>query len=355
MKFSLYAIYALAGVGADIEHFERPLPFEIAEGVSIEDVSALLQQDTFNAVRARMGTDALETLQHVRHALVHRYEPRPVVNQENQEIIGEELENQDSQQLVRYLTAWLRIIRPMRQSAQLMHGNITQNGRFDVVGFDHPVNLMEVPENQKLFSLRSEDADELHATASEFLRAMRGDFWKFRMAMQFHDLGHYQQYDAKARYLLWASAIEAIYTSHDREHKGSLVAKERIKWFLGENTSIYPGGELSDLLDDPHITTGDIVDEVYNVRNFIAHGDKIPDRYFTDTMRGGFNGRVSLFKVLLEAQSFIIRKSLLKIVNDGLLRHFADAGPAEAFFGGQHLTHTQIVARWRVPAAQARP
>ena len=36
----------------------------------------------------------------------------------------------------------------------------------------------------------------------------------------------------------FGSAIEALYTSKSPEHKGSLVAKERIKWFLGPNTAI---------------------------------------------------------------------------------------------------------------------
>lgn len=35
---------------------------------------------------------------------------------------------------------------------------------------------------------------------------------------------------------------------------------------------------------------------------------------------------------------FIIRTSLLKILRDGLLDHFADAGQAEAYFGAQGLT-----------------
>jgi hypothetical protein len=227
----------------------------------------------------------------------------------------------------------------------MMWGRIRDNGKLDVLGFDHPVNLMETPENQKLFSTRNEDADDLRVYAPEFLRAMCGLFWKFRMAIQFHELGHWQQWSPKGRYLLWASAIEAIYTSHGGEHKGSLVAKERIKWLLGENTSIYPAGELSDLLADPNVTVGAIADDLYEVRNFIAHGDRIPDWVFQDTLRDGFNGRVTVFQVLFEAQSFIIRKSLLKILRDNLLNHFADAAPAEAYFGGNGLTRTAIRAR----------
>ncbi len=74
---------------------------------------------------------------------------------------------------------------------------------------------------------------------------------------------------------------------------------------------------------------------------------KIPDRYFTDTLRDGFAGRVTLRDVLFEAASFIIRSSLLKILRDGLLENFADAAPAEAYFSAQHLTQAELLRRLR--------
>src|SRR5262249_22955041 len=148
----------------------------------------------------------------------------------------------------------------------------------------------------------------------------------------------FQALDWKARYLLWCSAIESIYTSHGGEHQGSLVAKSRIKWFLGEDTSIYAAGDIPSLLQDPHLTVGQIVPDLYKMRNFIAHGDKIPDPFFQDILRDGLNGGVAKREVLLEAASFIVRTSLLRILRGGLLHHFADAGPAEAYFGAQNLT-----------------
>jgi hypothetical protein len=344
MKFSLYAIYAVARNwqtgGADDEDFDTSsLPIEIADGAKIEDVSALVREDTFAFVKADMGTSAVENLQGVHYAIIHRYESQPIIDEFGQ--------RQSSETLVRNLAACLRLIRPMRQFAQGMHGNVRGDGTLDVMGFDHPIDLLETPENQKLFTLRNRDAAELRYYAPEFLKMMQGSFWKSKMATQFHELGHFQHWDWKARYLLWASAIESIYTSHHREHKGSLVAKERIKWFLGENTSIYPSGELSSLLQDPTIRVGQVVEELYNVRNFIAHGDRIPDRYFKETLRDGINGRVNLISVLFEAASFIIRYSLLKILRDGLLPQFAEAAHAEAYFATQHLTHSELARRPR--------
>jgi hypothetical protein len=235
-SFTLYAIYSLG------EHDENPfdtsgLPLEIVKDVRIEHVAPLFRDNTFDFVKGDMGTHDVEQLEQVKYGIVHRYEIPTNFSYDA------ENPQEQSEQLVRNIAACLRLIRPMRQYALTMHGYLREDGTFDVRGFDHPIHLLETPHNQKLFHLRNQDADDLRKIAPLFLQAMHDGIWKFKMAVQFHELGHFQQFDWKARYLLWASAIESIYTSHSPEHKGTNVAKERIKWFLGENTSIYPKGE----------------------------------------------------------------------------------------------------------------
>jgi hypothetical protein len=284
---------------------------------------------------------------------VHRYNPEAIVV--DGEIIGEQHHGTESEKLVRMLAACLRLIRPMRLQALLMRGSVRDgDGSFDIRGFDAPpLHLIEVPEVQKLFQLRNQDANDLRFYAAQFLQGMRGEFWKFRMAVQFYDLGHFQTLDWKARFLHWCSAIESIYTSHHPEHQGKLVATSRIKWFLGENTNIYAPGDLSEFAPDPGIAVSQIVGDIYDMRNFMAHGDRIPDPYFTDDLRTGIQGCVKRWEVLLEATSFIIRSSLLKILRDALLNHFADAGPAETYFGAQGLTNSAL--RTALAAAAANP
>jgi len=292
MRFTLYPIYWLSGEVDDEQFDLNKLPFDITENVRIEDVSQRFRKDAFDLGKERLGTDILKELESVRYALVHRYDPEPVIDNETGEILGYKQYSESSEMLIRHVAACLRLIRPMRQHALLMRGSIRdEDGSFDVTGYDvPPLHLLEVPEVQKLFKLRNRDAYDLRTYAPEFLRGMRGEFWKFRMAVQFHELGHFQPLDWKARYLLWCSAIESIYTSHDWEHQGSLVATSRIKWFLGENTRIYAQGDISSLLEDPHLTVGQIIGDLYEMRNFMAHGDKIPDPFFTDILRNGFNG-----------------------------------------------------------------
>jgi hypothetical protein len=348
MRFNLYPIHWVAMPHLDPEPFDpNTLPFEIAEGVRIESIRFI--ENAFELHRPHLGDDLIEVMQRVRYAIVHRYNPDTFIV--DGAVIGEVQHNQRSEQLLREVAACLRLIRPMRQHAMLMRGTVRdEDDRFDVTGFDVPnLWLHEVPEVQKLWSLRNRDCDELRNIVPEFLRGMRNNRWKFRMAVQFHELGFFQSHpeEWKARLLLWASAIESIYTSNSRDHQGSAVATERIKWFLGENTSIYAPGDLSEFDQDPHLTVGQMVNALYNVRNFVAHGDRVPDLYFSNRLRDGLNGAGMFIHVLFEAQSFLVRTSLLRMLRDGLLDHFADAQSAEVYFAANGLTNPQIRARQR--------
>jgi hypothetical protein len=340
--FTLYPIHGLADQGHREVFDLGRLPFDLAEGMRIEDISEFIR-DEFKYVEKRMGEDDARQLQKTRYAIVYRFEATMTVK--NGEIVQEHEHVQRGEQLVRLVAACLRLIRPMRQSSNFMRGTVRNNGTFNVESFQSPANLMEVPEIQKLFDLRNQDADDLRTYLPAFLRAMDSNIWKFKMAVQFHELGYWSvDYELmKGRFLLWASAIESLYTTHNRNHRGSKVAKARINSFLGGNTSIYSPSELSDaLLSDPHITIGSIVDDLYEARNYIAHGDKIPDRYLTEILRDGISRPLPIYAVLFEAQSFIIRSSLLKILRENLLGHFADIGSAEAYFGAQGLTNDKL-------------
>jgi hypothetical protein len=344
MNFTLYPIYWLADAINGVPFDQGRLPVDVAEGVRIESVREHFREGAFELWRPMVGTTVVDNLERVQFAMVHLYVPEPIVVDDG--ILGAQQRSSESQKLVRMLAACLRLIRPMRQSALTIHGRVRdEDSSFEVGGFElPPAHLIEVPEVQKLFMLRNQDADDLRLYAPQFLHGMRGEFWKFRMAVQFHDLGHFQAIDWKARFLHWCSAIESIYTTHHPEHQGKLLATTRIKWFIGQNTSIYAPGDILDLIRDPGIRVCQIVDDLYNLRNFMAHGDRIPDPYFTDELRMGLDDGVKRFEVLLEAASFIIRTSLLKILRDNLLNQFADAGPAEAYFGAQGLTNTAIRA-----------
>lgn len=225
----------------------------------------------------------------------------------------------------------------MRQRALLMRGTLRADGTINIEQFAHPIDL-EVPWVQRFFMIRNGDAELLRQLADPFLQAMTGQVWKFRMSVSFHDDGHLQYTHWKSRYILWCSALEALYTSENPGHRGSLVAKERIKWFLGENTPLYPPGDIENYQTPCNLTVRDVLDDLYELRNLLAHGSKIEDRFFRVSVRETAEHRLNLIEMLWEAVSFIVRASLIRILQDNLLHHFADSAAADAYFGGAGLT-----------------
>lgn len=331
LNFALVPIYSLGRNGSEDKFDLAELPYELLPGLTIEDVSRLLPSNAFELWKSMLGESIAEKV-HVRYAFIRRFDEA-------------DAPDLDSGCSPAFATSCLRLIRPMRQGVlAAVRGYVADDGTLDVRGFDlsERQSGVEVVEAHKLSTLRCQDAAELRVLLPEFVRAMEGDFWKFRMAVQFHDLGYFQSYNWKPRFLLWCSALESIYTSHNREHQGKRVAVARIKWFLGENTRIYDPHDWPRVIPDCPITVSDVLDDLYELRNFVAHGDRIPDSFFHSYPRSGINGGVCKAELISEATSFIIRASLRKILREKLLDHFVDAAPAEAYFAAQGLVNSKL-------------
>jgi hypothetical protein len=332
-RVTVYPIAGLAGAWEDESFDLSQLPATIVPGVTLEDVSAMFNGDTWKWVEREIGRHDLEALERVKHAIVHRYASTEYGTG------GAEME---SARVVHEMAACLRLVRPMRQFALRINGPLQPNGVIRIQSFDHPVHLMEIPEIQKGFTLRDRDLRELQSVAPQFFTAMAGEYWKFRMPVSLYEAGHFQDHEWKARFSLWTSAIEAIFTSQtkDREHSGSFVAKARIKWFLGENTKIYAPGDVPSFMpaqDEP--TISEIIDDLYEVRNCIAHGDKVPDKFFGQP---SFSDRGNKLMTLEESASFIVRSSLLRILKDNLLQHFKGGPESQAYFRAHGLVRSQL-------------
>jgi hypothetical protein len=344
-KLTFHEIHSL-GWSSDEDRVTTPLPFEIMSGVTIEDVSSWLNDESLGWVSSQLGFYQTEALKNVRFALVHRYFDQSSVKGTDEDVASEKL--------VRNLIELVHIIRPMRQRTSIVYAELQEGSRINVGGMDIP-NELEVPEVQKLNHLRDKDLQLLKLLTPIFIGAMQRKALKFNSSIFYYAMGRLQPY-GNARYLLWCSAIEALFTSHNFDHQGKLVATERIKWFLGSNTSIYEEGDIPDFISNqPTISVGDVVDRLYTVRNYIAHGDVIPNEYFVTPMREGVAGDVATIEVLSEAASFIARQSLLRILKDGLLHHFENAVTADAYFLAHGLTKPLLKQKQKIKRRDGSP
>jgi len=87
-------------------------------------------------------------------------------------------------------------------------------------------------------------------------------------------------------------------------------------------------------------TIADVLDDLYEVRNYVAHGDRVPDRFFLP--EPSVYRDITRLHILEEAASFIVRTSLLKILKDDLLEHFRGGPESQAYFAAHGLTNSQL-------------
>lgn len=350
-RFSLYPIGRVSigpPRGIDDEDFDRALlPFKIVPAVHIEDVSSLIRKGDFDIHKPGLGEYRFQELERIKYAIIHRY-PQHGPDPDTGEFLVDADQTNRSRKIVQEIAACLRIVRPVSVHADFCEGSVADNGELYHIAFNEPEPNSSLPIIQRHFAIRNKDMQELRFYAPLFMSALAGPYWKFRMAVQMYDTGYFENH-WKVRFFLWTSALEALFTSQNpnRQHSGSLVAKERIKELLGANTSLYPPGELPRLNVDPGLTVAKVLDEIYCLRNHIAHGDKIPDYYYQTTGREDVDGHLVRIDMLMENISFIVRKSILKVIENNLLIHFQDAASSEAYFDSLQLTKKPIETRLR--------
>lgn len=348
LKFSMFPIERIArnwlGV-ADGNFDDSLLPFQIMGDVYVEDVSSRIPKDEFDYCKSALGTETTKHLEQIKYAIIHRFpsiEKDPVTGN----LIFEQELVDRSKILVHEIIACLRLIRPTTQHAQFMGGSVEPDGTLRHFHFDNPYTFVSSLPNQRLFGIRTVDVQSLKYFAPLFVTAMEGNYWKYRMAVEMFQSGYFQHSHWKLRFFMWTAALEALFTSHTSgQHRGSLVAKERIKFTVGASTLIYPPDELSEWEADPKLSVEDVIDEIYCLRNHLAHGDKVPDYYFLKPGRQGLNDSICKGEVLLESISSIIRQTLLGILKNGLLNHFADGAASEAYFASNGLTKSALEGR----------
>ena len=146
-KLTFHELHSL-GSSYDEERVTMALPFTVMSGVTIEDVSGWLNDESLRWVSSHLGIYQTEALKRVRFALVHRYTADSAITGTNEDI--------ESEKLVRNLTELVHIIRPMRQRTSMARGRYNDDGTVKIDGMDTPEEI-ETPEVHKLNHLRDRD------------------------------------------------------------------------------------------------------------------------------------------------------------------------------------------------------
>jgi hypothetical protein len=303
------------------------------ENLTVEDISRLIKPDTFSVWKTGcyVSKDISDALEKVRYAVVHRcfsYSAR-----------DSELEMRAAK-LIDTAMGGLALIRPTRMSrAMQVRGVLKPDGTLDAHGFSARAEQPDVPEIQKMFTIRKKDVDLLSKILPELLRIyQKNEYEPLRMAIQLYNEAYATEY-WKARHILWWSAIEALYGSNED------AAMARIYSFFGNKNltagyqrSIYEPGDIpstfSPTLSVALHTLGEMVPVIYAVRNASAHGQKVDDSYFKHVRHP--LGDALYLDILAETATFVIRKTIVEVLANGLADKFKDGKSRDDFWLYHH-------------------
>lgn len=307
-----------------------------SDNLTIENVSHLITPKTFSLWKndCFLSKRTAESLESVRFAIVHRY------SSPNGGDVGPQTH---SAELIDYAGSCLALIRPTRRSrAMHIRGVIKPDGSFDPQGFSAREELADVPEIQKLFAVREQDIKLLIALLPEFIQLyqkdedgkLKDDHEPIRMAVQLYGEAYSVAY-WKARHILWWSAIEALYGNSEDSAMARIYALFGKKNLVdGYNCPIYEKGDIPSFFypsSESLHTLGRMVPLIYEVRNASAHGQKVPDSHFVPVPHPLGQGVVGI-DALAEAATFIIRKTVVEILQRGWREGFKDRAAREKFW-----------------------
>lgn len=312
-------------------------PILSEQGLTVEDVSSLISKDTFSTWKhdCYLSANVAGALDGIRYAVVHRTSSEEKSNENASE---------EGDELVNVAVACLALIRPTRRShAASVSGVIKADGTLDATGFFQQ-DPAEVPRVQTLFTIRPEDIELLRSVLPQFLKIyqkgsngrLTGDYEPIRMAVQLYEqayaipIGHW-----KARHILWWSAIEALYGNNEDAIMARIYALFGNKNMVsGYDRSIYDKGDVPTCFvvsrHNDH-TLGELVPLIYAVRNESAHGQKVGDARFIPVSHP-LDSDAPLVDVLAEAATFIIRKTIIGILQAGFQDRFKDRTAREDFW-----------------------
>jgi hypothetical protein len=307
--------------------FDRKrLPFRIKENVFVQDISGLLNDDSFSQGQLdSLGGRERERLIGHPYGLVAHYFG-------DSAICGTRIDSQ-IQKLVREIMAYLRLVRPTPRAGVYVQGAVRDDGSLDVTSFtlEQQQAIDRVDSSNRL---RTSDLEILQELVPALHHGMQGEYWKFRMAFEFHEAAYVVGLPYwKAGFASKMSSIEALYTS--MKCQGKKVAHSRILAFLGGDSPIYSGDE--ELFHDnepsvPKVTIAECLEDLYRLRNCVAHGDRIPKEFFDTKLARGYDMHITKLDFLSEAATSISRQGIIRIAREGLFDHFRDNDSADDFF-----------------------
>ncbi len=220
----------------------------------------------------------------------------------------------------------------------IVNAEFTEKGLLNVDSVQCPEPYVMPPWGAFL-SLENLSVAELGKLIDGVSSAIEADSAESRNPFQYLEIGLQTAFHHwKAGALLWMIGLDSLLAAQ-RE----TLFESRLCRFLGTDTRIFPHDRVG---RSPIYTVGGVAADIYQMRNQIAHGDRIRESYLKKS-EFHFDPPVSEYlrigactyqSVLLEAALFALLAVLRKVILDGHLQLLLRPRAWKKYLGGENKT-----------------
>jgi hypothetical protein len=279
-------------------------PFLIQDSATIEDVRQLLKPEDFALWKDYISSHDRKNLASAHFGLVHRFASGAAVGREEEE----------SKEFLHNLFVCLRVIRPTRSVYSAVQYKLVSQSTVDVVRFMRSdQSLINVPEGQTLSYFVLDDFFALRRLLPAFQNLMTHPS-RMQRAVNLYEGGFSDVREPSLQMIVWVMGIE---TALSRENEDEILPQNaligRLAKVLNLNQPLYEQVEGQEIPIESRLALGDLLPDVFKLRNRIVHGQWIPDEW---RERIGFVSEPTKINVLYSetlrhAASYILRRLIL--------------------------------------------
>ena len=202
----------------------------------------------------------------------------------------------------------------------------------------------------ELLSLKNLSVEELGKLIDGVRSAIEAESTESRNPFQYLEIGLQTAFHhLKAGALLWMIGLDSLLAA-----QGEALFASRLCRLLGADTRIFPDDRVG---RRPVYTVGGVAADIYQMRNQIAHGDRIREAYLE---KSNFRfdppepeylriGECTHQSVFLEAALFALVAALRKVILDGHLELLRRPRAWKKYLGGENRSWTPNLTRLVTP------
>lgn len=301
------------------------LPFNLGRGFVIQDLSQSLSQVDVAIWNQYISPEEQKQIKGETLCLEHRYQITPEIGEDEKQ----------SERLLQYVAAHLRFLVPNKTNAEYILCVELKSGLLEPFSFTPDSYPLFLEDCEKLCSeIGVQHLEALKAEMSWIVQFRKNwrEFYPLFLSLLFSEKA-YREETNEVRHLLRVMALEALVSSDTVFGKNALI--NRLGKLIGTSTDLYAQYRTELQPSLPQLIFGNVIADVCELRNKVAHGDKLPAAWLKrDRRRGELGGSYSLSYAdeLREAVTSMVSLAWKKIINDGLQSTFGDKAKMEAYF-----------------------